>query len=73
MAVEWTYDRPSKSATEQWARRYTAPGGWEINKEWFADGPSMFTWVLTRTDDAGNTVVWSEHRTLAAAKSAAEH
>jgi hypothetical protein len=69
--MKWTYHRPAPEATEQWARRYTAPGGWTIEKEWYADGPSMFSWVLTLTHPDGTVISWTEHPTLAAAKAAA--
>lgn len=70
--MQWTYHPPALNATEQWERRYTAPGGWEIVKEWYGDGPSLFYWNLTLTAPDGTVLVWTEHRTLGAAKAAAE-
>lgn len=44
-------------------------GQWTITKEWYADGPSLFTWVLRSADNE----TYEDFPTRRAARAHAEH
>lgn len=46
----------------------SADGQWTITKEWFADGPSLFEWVLRSSDNN----VYESFRTRRAARAHAD-
>lgn len=65
--MRWTNYR--RRTTNGFFEAVWKSGPWTITKEFYADGPTMFEWVLT---NRSNSKVYETHPTLKAAKADAE-
>lgn len=48
--MTWTRTSADDGFSNTGAVETSSDGRWTITKEWFADGPSLFDWVLRSTD-----------------------